>query len=266
MHVFLSPHLDDAVLSCGGLIYQLTQSGQSVLILTLLAGDPPDPLPNTPLVQELHERWNAGHNPYATRRREDQISTQLVGATVEHRAGLDAPYRMNAQGEAIYPEWENVINPYLPADDPLWEFDLALPSQTEVVYAPLGVGRHADHRIVSRLAQALPQEVLFYEEFPYTLSQAAGPVRVAPAYADLTLTPTIHEALANLDRTLTPQIIPLTDAAMHAKMEAIRAHDSQLSTFWPDVATLESGVKGYAQLVAGDSLSYAERIWVPSSK
>jgi LmbE family N-acetylglucosaminyl deacetylase len=261
MHVFLSPHLDDAVLSCGGLIYELTQQGQIVLILTLLAGDPPNPLPVTPLVTELHQRWNAGSNPYLVRRAEDQESAAIVGAQAEHRPGLDAPYRVNTQGQALYPHWQDVIGP-LPNDDPLWTTPLALPAQTQAVYAPLGVGRHADHRIVRQLAWAIEGLALyFYEDFPYTVATAAVPLEVQPDYQSLPITPTVQQALSDIGNPMTPHLIPLREAAIQAKIKAIRAHQSQLSTFWPDTATLESGVRRYAQQVAGNSSDYAERLW-----
>jgi LmbE family N-acetylglucosaminyl deacetylase len=39
-HVFVSPHPDDAALSCGGLIASLRELGQSVTILTVFSGGP----------------------------------------------------------------------------------------------------------------------------------------------------------------------------------------------------------------------------------
>ncbi|MEZ4728018.1 MAG: PIG-L family deacetylase [Caldilineaceae bacterium] len=42
--IYLSPHLDDVALSCGGQIFGATRTGQRVLIVTITAGDPPPPL------------------------------------------------------------------------------------------------------------------------------------------------------------------------------------------------------------------------------
>ena len=39
--IFLAPHLDDVVLSCGGQIFLETEAGNSVLVVTIMAGDPP---------------------------------------------------------------------------------------------------------------------------------------------------------------------------------------------------------------------------------
>ncbi|MCP5190661.1 MAG: PIG-L family deacetylase, partial [Pseudomonadales bacterium] len=38
--IYLSPHLDDVPLSCGGQVYQETSAGRRVLVVTLVAGRP----------------------------------------------------------------------------------------------------------------------------------------------------------------------------------------------------------------------------------
>ena len=37
--IYLAPHLDDAVLSCGGQIFERTARGENVLVVTVMAGD-----------------------------------------------------------------------------------------------------------------------------------------------------------------------------------------------------------------------------------
>ena len=56
--IYLSPHLDDVALSCGGQIHQLTHrpGGQEVLIVTLMAGVPP-PGPVSAFAREQHVAW-----------------------------------------------------------------------------------------------------------------------------------------------------------------------------------------------------------------
>ena len=58
--IFLSPHADDAGLSCGGLIYQLAQAGERPIVITLFGGDPPDAGPLSDFAQSLHTRWALG--------------------------------------------------------------------------------------------------------------------------------------------------------------------------------------------------------------
>src|SRR6185369_4067513 len=113
IHLFLSPHLDDAVLSCGATIHSLTRSGASVLILTVTAGQPPESLPESPLVRELHERWRTGENAPAARVEEDRKAVESLGAQVYHMDVPDCIYRtvMGSDGKhmALYPDVESLF-------------------------------------------------------------------------------------------------------------------------------------------------------------
>ncbi|MFQ5421191.1 MAG: PIG-L family deacetylase, partial [Anaerolineae bacterium] len=65
--IYLSPHLDDAALSCGGQIFTRTSAGESVLVVTVMAGDAPPGL-SSPIVEELHGRWQLPEGTVARRR------------------------------------------------------------------------------------------------------------------------------------------------------------------------------------------------------
>jgi LmbE family N-acetylglucosaminyl deacetylase len=168
MHLFLSPHLDDAILSCGGLIQQLTRQGESVVIRTFMAADPPLPFPDTPVIHDLHQRWQADDSPMAMRRAEDRQAAAVLGAAVEFLDILDCPYRVNEHGQAIYQTNAALFGDIHP-DDPALKTLIRLPEGVQQVYAPLGAGGHVDHKIVSRLSRELPPgiPICFYEEYPY---------------------------------------------------------------------------------------------------
>jgi hypothetical protein len=68
--IYLSPHLDDVTLSCGGLVWEQVQAGEQVEIWTICAGDPP-PGALSPYAEELHHRWGYGIEAIAERRIED---------------------------------------------------------------------------------------------------------------------------------------------------------------------------------------------------
>ena len=40
LHLFVSPHFDDAVLSCGATMHRLRRLGERVMVLTVCAGVP----------------------------------------------------------------------------------------------------------------------------------------------------------------------------------------------------------------------------------
>ena len=60
MHwIFLSPHYDDAALSCGGIIWEAVRRGAQVSIWTVCAATPPTGQ-LSPFAEELHARWETG--------------------------------------------------------------------------------------------------------------------------------------------------------------------------------------------------------------
>jgi LmbE family N-acetylglucosaminyl deacetylase len=246
MHLFLSPHLDDAALSCGGTIYTLAQSGADVTMLTLMSADPPEPLPDTPIVRDLHARWAAGEQPAAARRREDARAAAILGARARWAALPDCVYRVGPDGAALYPSEESLWGAIHPADPaPAALRALTLPP-AHTVYAPLGIGAHVDHLIVRAWALTLAgpgTALVFYADYPYARSGAA-----------------VAEALtAFAPGALTPQVRPLTSPAVRARLAAVSSYDSQRSTFWPGRALLERDLLR-AMLDAGGGAP-AERFW-----
>lgn len=265
-YILLSPHLDDTTLSCGGLIAELTESGAEVVVLCIMAGDPPEPLPNTPLIQELHARWKAGDSPVSIRRQEEINANRRLGV----EAGLifldlpDCIYR-TYDGSALYPDGEAIFGTPHP-DDPAHAYlqKQTLPDDAWVV-APAGVGNHVDHQIVRDWALAVvpAERLLLYEDYPYAHDSDQ-----------------INLIASQLD--LKPQTKTITPQAFQAKYEAILCYASQISTFWRSDDELHTNLLHYMHRVAeGHPSSYkplsvdrflsvhkelAERYWQHQSK
>jgi LmbE family N-acetylglucosaminyl deacetylase len=249
MHLFVSPHLDDAVLSCGGLIHQLHQQGKIATILTVMAGDPPDPLPETPLVRELHARWEIGENPVAVRREEDRAAAQILGAQATFLSIPDCIYR-TADGVALYPNDDEDIFGPIHTDDParsaLAATGSACIDQNTVLYAPLGIGHHVDHRLVrdwilNRSAGRTGAK-LFYEDYPYCEDPSAT-----------------REALDHFPIALESEVIPLTPEDFTAKCAAIAAYQSQISSFWGSLDEMRDRIRQHLLQTGNGRL--AERYW-----
>ncbi len=81
--IYLSPHLDDIALSCGGLVWEQVHSGSQVSIWTICAGDPPSQA-YSDFARSFHERWGTGVWAVATRRAEDIVSCARLGAAHRH--------------------------------------------------------------------------------------------------------------------------------------------------------------------------------------
>lgn len=240
--IYLAPHLDDAALSCGGQIAALTRAGRRVLVVTVMAGDPPTDIEND-YIRSLHVRWELERDATVQRRGEDIAACAILGADYLHWPVADCIYRLHpATGAPIYLSDEDIFGDVHPAEQPLIaeiaQLLKELPPHGQC-YAPLTVGHHVDHLLVAEAARlAFGDDLLFYEDYPY----AQQPGKLAAVVG----APPV---------SWRPAVMPLTEAKIAAKIEAILAFRSQLSTFFTDRADLERQVKGYAASVGG------ERVW-----
>lgn len=254
MHLFLSPHYDDAVYSCGGLIAQLTRDGETVRVYTVMGGQPPEQAPDTPLIRELHARWKTDEDAVKARREEDETAVYMLDGQVSYNNSLpDCIYRTAYGGRALYPTVEAIFGKVDPDDPAITALEMKLPKAGKLwqdirfddadnaifvpldptavtLYAPLGVGNHVDHQIVRDWAFKLYQTypgltLMLYEEFPY--------IR---AHEDIA--PTIR----SIPFLLKPISYPLDEATIQLKIEAIAAYRTQFSTFWEDDQALADDV------------------------
>jgi LmbE family N-acetylglucosaminyl deacetylase len=248
-HLYISPHLDDAVLSCGGTIASQVAAGETVLVVTLFAGDAP-PGPRSDFALLLHERWGLGDNPFVGRRAEDQRSLNALGAAAIQLSFPDAIYRTGPDGALLYPSREGIFGPVHPSEDALVDelarslAALGVP-ETARVYVPLGVGGHVDHVLTRRAAERWhPARAGFwyFEEYPY----AEAPEHIAVALG------------ADAWRA---QLIFLTTADLEAKIEAIGYHASQIDSLFADLDDMRRRVYAYAALVARGQ-GYAEQFYL----
>ncbi|MDB5537940.1 MAG: hypothetical protein JWQ65_2815, partial [Devosia sp.] len=146
----VSPHLDDGVLSVGGLIEKAAANGADVIVATAFTADTPPGMAISPLAIELHALWNLGSNPFEHRRNEDIAAVGALGARTLHGPLLDALYRTDRDGNFLYPTRQSIFSQPPEHDDvgealshllDQWIADLS----PDLVLTPLGVGRHADH-------------------------------------------------------------------------------------------------------------------------
>src|SRR5512140_3401369 len=174
MHwIYISPHFDDAVLSCGGLIWDQSQAGEEVEIWTLFAGDPPQgPLSDFATVN--HKLWGvtSGEEVVAMRKAEDEAAARIVGAELVHYAIPDCIYRRSPAGEYLYTE--TVFASPHPADKyPPRRVAATLKSelsQGDTLVCPLTLGGHVDHVLARRAAESLHKPLLYYADIPYLLN------------------------------------------------------------------------------------------------
>lgn len=153
--LLLSPHLDDAILSCPGYIQRLRRQGVRVVIATIFSAS---------------DDSQAAH--YRARRSEDRHAAHLLDASIVHMGFRDAPFRSPRYrsfcgivfGQAReYPATVKAVSTGIAG--------LIRKLHPEQILAPLAVGNHVDHRAVrdAALLAVDHSRLLFYEDRPYAL-------------------------------------------------------------------------------------------------
>lgn len=238
--IFLSPHLDDAVLSCGAILHDLAhKQHHKVEVWTLFSGDiPPGPL--SPFAAELHQRWNAGMEAPKARRAEDKLACERLGAEPRYWMYPDCIYR-NRQGttEPLIVQNEDLFTLRVEEESTLLQelkkkLSQSLPADCLLVL-PLGVGGHIDHLITRVVGESLTQTPNYYADFPYSGSH---PEQIAEKL------PTGAECLP----------YPLSNQSLAAWQYGVEAYTSQISTFWPSLSQMYQAIQAYATSPCGNCL------------
>ena len=174
--LFLSPHLDDAAFSCGGLMAQLADAGWRTVLATAFTRSVPNPT-GFALDCQTSKGLPADLDYMALRRAEDRAAATILGVHGLHWLDLpEAPHRGYHSAPALF-------GPILDGDDawrPLAALiqDLLSRLQPDLVLAPQGLGSHVDHRqmITALLALSDPPRLAFYRDTPYAIrNQSALP-------------------------------------------------------------------------------------------
>lgn len=234
--IYLSPHLDDAVLSAGGLIHGQTQSGIPVEIWTFMCGYPPEG-EYSKIAQDLHKRWgfNTAEEVVRARRVEDINAASMVGATTVHFDFLDCIYRRAPGGEWLY--YEISVPPH-PADK-------VLPAQIagevlarleldDMLVCQLSVGSHVDHVIVRQAAELLGRPLIYDIDVPYIFYK---PEELEPKAAGMN--ESVHL---------------ITESGLKRWQEAVLAYESQIPTLGDVFDTpekVQESIKSYWSLHKG---------------
>ena len=173
----ISPHLDDAVLSCGALLAHLAPRHQiTVATVFTAAAPPPWSLPARRALRGLGQ--DDAEDLFAQRREEDQDVLAEIGAEAVNLGFRDALFRRGRRWPA-YPTYRldaargrvASCDTGLAAEVSARVGELVRARDAAVVFAPLGVGRHVDHLITRQAARELgrPSRIVYYSDFPYSL-------------------------------------------------------------------------------------------------
>jgi LmbE family N-acetylglucosaminyl deacetylase len=228
--VYLSPHLDDVALSCGGLVWEQSQVGHQVIVLTVCAGNPPD-MPLSAFAKSLHDRWEAGVEAIVERRREDLVSCQEMGARAIHLSIPDCIYRRSDDDDNPICDSEESLTDSSHHDEgdlirrlceDLRQF---IPAEGEII-CPLTLGGHVDHVLTRRAVEGLGRDLWYYADYPYVDKNSAPVQRL-------------------IGEGWTSKVFPVSCMGLDAWVRAVAAHASQISTFWTDSGAMRNALVEY---------------------
>jgi LmbE family N-acetylglucosaminyl deacetylase len=234
--IYISPHLDDAVLSAGGFLYEQAQAGVPVEIWTIVCGFPPAG-ELTPFAQMLHQMWGTGtaEETVKLRRAEDVKAASIVGAKTVHFDVPDCIYRRGPDGEPLY------LNVFIQ----LHEAEARLPDQIaqtialrlkadDQVICQLGIGGHVDHILVRQAVERLNRPLWYAADIPYLFNQPGE--------------------LALQTAGMKESLYPITEAGLKAWIEAVLAYKSQLSTLFESLEKMREDFRSYCSERGGLTL------------
>ncbi len=226
--IYISPHLDDAVLSAGGFIYEQTRAGIPVEVWTCMCGFPPEG-EVSPLAQVLHFQWGfpSAEETVRSRRAEDVKAITSLGATPVHFDFLDCIYRRGKDGEWLY-TMDVFVPPHadeadLPAQVARVISDRLQPD--DVLVCQFGIGSHVDHVAVRRALELLGRPLLYAADIPYLFDH---PQELTPNAAGMDA-----------------KVYPVSEASLEAWQEAALSYQSQIEILFETPTRMQELIRSY---------------------
>lgn len=180
----ISPHLDDAVLSCSQLLSALSaQVPVTVINVFTTAHSGPYTL-SARKYMRLCQNSSDAKNLFSQRRLEDQQVLKKLGTKIINLGFSDALFRRKStptilgrflpELDHLYPifRWQIIADKI--SSDPVQlqiqnKLSKLIP-RGSVVLAPLNIARHIDHQLVKTVSRELFPQTIFYSEFPYNIN------------------------------------------------------------------------------------------------
>lgn len=169
--LFISPHLDDVAFSCGGTLVKLLRANWRVCLCTVFTASVPNP-GEFALACQLDKNLAPEVDYMKLRRDEDREFARAAGlGELIHLPHREAPHRnYNSPAELFAGVHQR---------DVVWRDvapelrSLAGRTSASIVFAPQGLGNHADHLQVIRavLAAGLAPNTLWYRDTPYAIRE-----------------------------------------------------------------------------------------------
>lgn len=170
--LFLSPHYDDAIFSCGSLMSHLVANDVVLDVATVFSSAITDEL--SPLAQRFHKGWEIEGDIMSLRTKEDMEALNMLGASQISLGFLDCIYRKK-NGDFLIHNKKELYNSDFKDTSLLQNIEKAvslilLKDDYSSIYLPIGIGSHIDHLLLTQLKLPFYSgEVYVYADMPYAL-------------------------------------------------------------------------------------------------
>lgn len=154
--IFLSPHFDDAVLSCGLLLDELQKNKKDILVIAFFTKASKNSYLEDARVFVHKSGYQDAEKLFGDREVEDKNALRLFGAKHLYLDFTDTVFRKNNfwEKQKLKKSLKKAIS-----------YIKILPKT--LILAPLGVGKHPDHLLINSLVKRMKSPTIFWEDFPY---------------------------------------------------------------------------------------------------
>lgn len=195
---FISPHLDDAVLSAGDLISHLAESQVPANVITVFTEISEKPYTLSAKSYTRQCGYADAETLFADRRKEDKEIFENLGIRTAHLGFIDATWRKKENISTLRKSLGRLI-PELGHRYPIHQINVIsgkiveedLPLIDEIgnaiskiigrknnfqIFAPAAFGNHVDHTLARAVCEKYFPKVILWSDFPYNAEGAGSPV------------------------------------------------------------------------------------------
>ncbi len=167
--LIFSPHLDDTVLSMGGLLTELVKAKKKIINYNIYSEC--SAASTDSIVLRLNLAGVADWREYAEiRQTEDREAFEALGGIELHNLGyVDCLWRHDDKEQTLY---QTAFSSTHELDDHIQKLEREIQSLVSepnvVAFCPLARGHHIDHLIVRDILARSGAAVVYYMDFPYS--------------------------------------------------------------------------------------------------
>lgn len=176
--LFISPHLDDAVLSCGQFLPELAKLKKSVTVVTVFTKASAKTI--SPQAKSFLKKCGAvsAIKFFRNRKKEDTAALHYLHVNSKHLNFIDAAWRLDKDKRPIYANENIQFSGTIKSADKSTVLrirsqlnKLIANNKQTLLLCPLGIGGHADHVIIKEVIKKIPGPKLFWEDYPYNTNK-----------------------------------------------------------------------------------------------